>query len=84
MPRGRRRDPSIGRNVYGERLGLSLASARASVGLTQGEAAQVSGVSRTVIIQTETGRTLPNVRTLVTLARTYGRTVASICKEAGL
>ena len=54
---------------------LAIAKARAETGLTQKELAERSGLTQSNISRIETGRSVPNVRTLQQLAQGFGKTL---------
>ena len=63
---------------------MALRDLRREKGFTQAELSKASGVSRGIIARTETGVTVPDVRTVLKLAQALDCTCDSIIKGLGL
>ena len=79
---GSTRDPNVGRDPIAVRIGAVLAEHRRAARLSQAAAIVHTGVGS--LAQIERGVQCPSLRLLVSLAESYGTTVAAMCEEAGL
>ncbi|WP_052440833.1 helix-turn-helix transcriptional regulator [Streptacidiphilus anmyonensis] len=60
---------------FARALGAHLASLRKARGLTQAQLADLAGITQAALSRAETGRTLPQLRTLMTIGQVLDRTV---------
>jgi transcriptional regulator with XRE-family HTH domain len=60
---------------FARALGAHLASLRKRRGLTQAQLADLAGITQAALSRAETGRTLPQLRTLVTIGEVLGQPV---------
>ncbi|WP_052434062.1 helix-turn-helix transcriptional regulator [Streptacidiphilus melanogenes] len=60
---------------FARTLGEHLARLRKSRGLTQAQLADLAGITQAALSRAETGRTLPQLRTLMTIGQVLGQNV---------
>jgi transcriptional regulator with XRE-family HTH domain len=60
---------------FARALGEHLARLRRARGLTQAQLADLAGITQAALSRAETGRTLPQLRTLMTIGDVLGQTV---------
>lgn len=70
------------RPVRREAVGQALRAARAAAGLTQEQAAELSGLSRHSLMRLESGKGSLNLDRLWSLSRAYGTTPSAILAAA--
>jgi len=54
---------------------------RNSEGMTQSEYAEISGIGIATVERIERGRTMPNIRTCLLIAQTFGMTLSELFEE---
>jgi len=65
-------------------LGERLRLARAAAGLSQSDACDIAGISRTTLVHTEKGKRAPRIEELVKLAPAYRTTVNRLLRSAAI